>query len=94
MLQALRLIVRLRPGKANYIGQKHFCQLMPQGEVLGPFAALLREINASAALHPHVSVAGHPFQCGRHRRWSHVQFFREARADRCLVLFQHFPDRL
>src|SRR5580704_17077931 len=61
--------------------------------MLRVFSSLRREVDAPAALDFHVAVAGHAFQSRGDCRRRHVQFFREPRADRHLVLFQHLPKR-
>src|ERR1700676_1660954 len=79
---------------ADYFPHAPLGELMPQRQVFGKLSAFLRQVDPPPALHAHVAVARHAFQGGGHRGRSNFQFLGKPRADGCVVLFQHLPDRL
>jgi len=59
--------------QADHFGQQHLRELMPQREMFRMFAALLRQVDPSAAFHAHVAVARHALQCSSRARSRRIE---------------------
>jgi hypothetical protein len=92
VFHALGFGMSFSPREADHLGEKHFGELVAQGEMLGDFAALGGEKNATAALNFDVTIAGHALESGGDGRRSDVELLGEASADGQLVFFEHLPD--
>ena len=92
VFHALGFGMRFGPGEADDFREKHLGELVAEREMLGDFAALGGEKNASTALNFDVTIACHAFEGGGDGWRSDVELFSEASADGHLVFFEHFPD--
>ena len=94
VLQPFGFIVRFGPRQADHVGEQHLRKLMAQRQALGDLPAFFAEIDAAGALDFHEAVARHALERRGYRWRRDIQFFGEARADRRLIFFEHFPDGL
>src|SRR5215467_5890571 len=92
MFKSLRFVMRFGPRKADNISKQHLRELMAKSHALGELPPFTGEINAASAINFHKIVTREPLEGGGDRRWSDAKLFREARADRRLPFFEHFPN--